>query len=462
VVSVDGGETVWIHWDTVGFPYLATVRWAAEDLLTLVVQDRRQHSLALLGANPRTGESWEIHSERDEAWLNLDQQMPRWLDDGQRFLWTTERNGAWALELRSREGELERVLVEPGFAYSDLIHIDEEADELWFRAQPEPTESQVFRTGLLTETAVELVTSESGWHYASVSDDGSWLHTASLSDGTNVRDVVRRDGVRIPMDSHSVPVPFETNLEIRTVGELEFRASIVRPSDFDRSAQYPVIVSVYGGPMSQSVRQSPGSFVYQQWFANQGFIVVSFDGRGTPHRGRDWERASDGRFVEIALEDQSAALEALLLEIPEMDASRVGVMGWSFGGTMAAVMTMRRPDLYQCGISGAPVTDWRDYDTHYTERYLGLPDENPEAYEANNVIAFAAELARPLMLIHGAMDDNVYFSHSAQLFDALLRSGAEVDFVPLFGATHMVADRELSGALQARYLRFFMEHLSAR
>jgi dipeptidyl-peptidase-4 len=193
--------------------------------------------------------------------------------------------------------------------------------------------------------------------------------------------------------------------------------------------------------------------------ANHGFIVVAFDGRGTPARGREWERASDGRFVELALEDQAAALEALLEEMPELDGDRVGVTGWSFGGTMAAIMTMRRPDLYAAGISGAPVTEWRDYDTHYTERYLGLPQDDPEAYDANNVVPFAAELERPLLLIHGAVDDNVYFSHSAQLFDRLLRAGAPVEFIPLFGASHMVADRELSGALQARYLRFFVEHL---
>jgi dipeptidyl-peptidase-4 len=163
--------------------------------------------------------------------------------------------------------------------------------------------------------------------------------------------------------------------------------------------------------------------------------------------------------VELALEDQATALEALLAELPELDGERVGVMGWSFGGTMASIMTIRRPDLYRAGISGAPVTEWRDYDTHYTERYLGLPDENPDAYDSNNVLPFAADLQRPLLLIHGAVDDNVYFSHAARLFDRLLRAGAPVEFIPLFGASHMVADRELSGALQARYLRFFVEHL---
>lgn len=461
VIALDASEPVWISWDSESFPYLATVRWASDELLTLVVEDRAQHTIVLLGADPNTGTTWEIHREEDQAWINLDQDMPRWLDDGETFLWTTERTGARSVELRDREGALERVVVEAEEAYSGLVHVDEESDSLWFRAQPEPSQSHVFRAGLRTEVGLEQITVEPGWHSASVSDEGHWLHTASLADGTNVRDVVRVSADRIPLRSSAVALPFETNLEVRHVGEREFRASIVRPADFDETERYPVIVSVYGGPMAQTVRLSPRSYVYQQWLANHGFVVVSFDGRGTPNRGRDWERASDGRFVEIALEDQAAALEALLVELPELDGSRVGVMGWSFGGTMAAVMTMRRPDLYRCGISGAPVTEWRDYDTHYTERYLGLPEEAAEAYDANNVLPFLPELERPLLLIHGAMDDNVYFSHSVQLFDQALRLGAPVEFLPLFGATHMVADRELSGALQARYLSFFAEHLAS-
>ena len=456
VLSSAGGETTWIEWDQERYPYLATVEWADERTLSMVVQDRAQHEIALLGANPQTGETWTILEERDDAWINLDQQMPHWMDDGARFLWTSEREGAWQLEVRAADGSLERVLVGPELGYSSLVHADDE--EVWVRTQAEPTESHVSRVPR-SGGALEPMTEAAGWHGAQVSDEGVWIHSAGLADGTQIRDVIQPDGSRQAIPTQALAAPLTINQEVRSVGEREFRVSIVRPTGFDSDARYPVIVSVYGGPMAQTVRNNPRGYLYQQWLANHGFVVVSFDGRGTPARGREWERASDGRFVQIALEDQARALEDLLAELPQLDPDRVGVMGWSFGGTMAAVMTMRRPDLYRAGISGAPVTEWRDYDTHYTERYLGNPDEDPDAYDSNNVGPHAGELSRPLLLIHGAMDDNVYFSHSVQLFDALLRAGAPVEFIPLFGASHMVADRELSGALQARYLRFFTEHL---
>ena len=196
-----------------------------------------------------------------------------------------------------------------------------------------------------------------------------------------------------------------------------------------------------------------------QWLADQGFVVVAIDNRGTPGRGRDWERALSRKFGNVPLDDQVAGVKALAAKYPEIDAGRVGVYGWSFGGYMAALAVLRRPDVFKAGVAGAPVVDWLDYDTHYTERYLGMPDTDAAAYKEASLLTYAADLKRPLLLIHGTTDDNVYFRHTLKLSDALFRSGKDFDMLPLSGLTHMVPDPVVTQRLWSRIAGYFQRHL---
>jgi dipeptidyl-peptidase-4 len=227
-----------------------------------------------------------------------------------------------------------------------------------------------------------------------------------------------------------------------------------------------VILSVYAGPGVQTVKATGVAFHLQQWMADHGYIVVTIDGRGTPGRGRAWERAwketdptKRGNLIDVALNDQVAGLKALGDRYREMDLSRVGVTGWSFGGYFAAMAVMRRPDIFDAGIAGAPVCDFADYDTHYTERYLGLPSANPEGYAASNVLTYCKDLEKPLLIIHGTSDDNVYFQHSLKMTEALFKSGREFEFLPLAGFTHMVPDPVVTSNLQMRMMNFFDRNL---
>jgi dipeptidyl-peptidase-4 len=203
------------------------------------------------------------------------------------------------------------------------------------------------------------------------------------------------------------------------------------------------------------VTASRNRYVLAQWFADRGFVVVSVDGRGTPDRGRAWERALSRQVGPVPLEDQVEGLRALGAQFPELDLSRVGIFGWSYGGYVAAYAVMRRPDVFHAAVAGAPVVDWRDYDTHYTERYLGLPDRDRAAYDRNSLLTYAASLGRPLLLIHGTADDNVYFTHAARLSDALFRAGRPFEFLPLVGLTHMVPDPALVSRLNERMAAHF-------
>jgi len=471
VVPVAGGETVWLEWDRQTYPYLATVRWEEDSPLTLVVQNRAQTELVILVADHETGSTRVIHSEYDSAWINLDQSVPEWIDLGRSYLWMTERNGAWQLEKRSEAGDLV-VLNEIDFGLRAFIGVDEDRGVAYVSASTNPTESHVYALALDGSGIVHDYTSFLGGMHSMQFEQGTTLaiHTPrSLND--RPRTYVRRItddslGSVISELPRSTPDPgFTTNLELTTVtGSETFHAMLVRPRDFDPDRKYPVILHVYGGPHSQRVMASASRYLMDQWVADHGYIVVWIDGRGTPHRGRDWEREIKYNFIDAPLADQVEALQLLADERPEMDMSRVGVFGWSFGGYFSAMAAMRQPDIFDCAIAGAPVCDWLDYDTHYTERYIGVPGLDPKAdtaYELGNVLTYADRLDIPLMIIHGTADDNVYLTHSLKLSDALTRAGKHHEFMPLPGHTHMVMEPEIVQRLHARMMDFFRKNLSA-
>jgi len=250
---------------------------------------------------------------------------------------------------------------------------------------------------------------------------------------------------------------FVPNVTVQQVGD--YWTAVVRPRNFDKSKKYPVIVDVYGGPHHQQVVAAMRNWLLPQWLADQGFIVVSVDNRGTPGRGDDWEDAVYQKFGSVPLEDQVAGLKALGKKHPEVDLKRVGIHGWSFGGYMSALAVLKRPDVYKAAVAGAPVTDWEDYDTHYTERYLGLLPESKKAYEEASLLPLAPKLERPLLLVHGTADDNVYFRHTLRLSNALFRAGKDFELLPLPGLTHMVPDPVVTQRLHSRIARFFQTHL---
>ena len=206
-----------------------------------------------------------------------------------------------------------------------------------------------------------------------------------------------------------------------TAGEREVRTALLLPSWHQPgSGKLPVLMDPYGGPHMQRVVAAQSAFADSQWFAEQGFAVVVADGRGTPGRGPEWDRAVAGDLAGPVLEDQVAALSAAAARCADLDTGRVAIRGWSFGGYLAALAVLRRPDVFHAAVAGAPVTDWRLYDTHYTERYLGHPEENGAAYERCSLLADAAGLDRPLLIIHGLADDNVVAAHTLRLSGALL------------------------------------------
>jgi dipeptidyl-peptidase-4 len=239
----------------------------------------------------------------------------------------------------------------------------------------------------------------------------------------------------------------------------ESGATAVLVPDGHDGSPLPVLLDPYGGPHAQRVLRSYNAFLSSQWFADQGFAVVVADGRGTPGRGSTFERLIHNDLATGVLDDQIAALHEAAASHPELDLGRVAIRGWSFGGYLAALAVLRRPDVFHAAIAGAPVTEWRLYDTHYTERYLGDPNEHPDVYDNNSLIPLASGLSRPLLLIHGLADDNVVAAHTLQLSSALLAAGRPHEVLPLVGVTHMTPQEQVAENLLLHQLDFLRRSL---
>jgi dipeptidyl-peptidase-4 len=360
IVPSTGGEMKWLKWDAEHYPYLTKVTWEENAPLCITVQTRDQKELVLLAIDPQSSKAQMLAGEKDSAWVNLDQSMPQWLADGSGFLWTTEREGAWQLELHSLKGQPTRVVVPPNMVYRGFIEFDDRARKVIFNASTNPTELHIHSISLDGGHSQQLT--RGAGHFGAVYNTNLTLsvRTASTPDHMPVTTVHDAAGNQIgELPSVAENPPFIPKAEIVQLAEARgMYAKILRPANFKAGQKYPVVDYVYGGPHSLVVNASMAGDLLHQWLADQGFIVVSIDNRGTPGRGRAWEREIHKKFGSVPLEDQVAGLQALAKIVPEMDTARVGITGWSFGGYMSGLAALRRPDIFKAAGPGPPVNQW--------------------------------------------------------------------------------------------------------
>ncbi|MEE2044768.1 S9 family peptidase, partial [Nocardiopsis tropica] len=269
----------------------------------------------------------------------------------------------------------------------------------------------------------------------------------------------RRAYSEIPSLAEAPELP-EPRVEFWRAGERRIPTALVLPSWYREDLRpLPVLMAPYGGPHAQRVLNARGAYLTAQWYAEQGFAVLIADGRGTPGIGVEWEQSIHLDLAAPVLDDQVAALRDAAARFPFLDTARVGIHGWSFGGFLAALAVLRRPDVFHAAVAGAPVIDWELYDTHYTERYLGTPQERPEAYVRSSLLEEAAKLERPLMMIHGLADDNVAFAHTQRMSSALMAAGRPHTVLPLSGVTHSPSDPTVAENLMLLQVEFLKENL---
>jgi dipeptidyl-peptidase 4 len=464
VISRSGGKTRWISWDQTRYPYLARVEWPEGGPLLLQVQTRDQKELVLLEANPDSGKTQTLLTEKDAAWVNLTDDL-RWLPKSHGFLWSSDRSGQAELELHKADGSLAKVLTEPVLGFRQLVAVNEAAGYAVVEAAAYSTEQALYEIPLAGGPA-QLIAGGPAVHSATGTDDGPILvdHEAQLDQPARTMAIQISDGKvfgELPDQAERPRQPPRVELaQLPTpIGILE--SAVILPHDFDPSRRYPVVDWVYGGPGVVEVEKDEAGFALQQWLADQGVVVVKIDNRGTPRRGRDFERAIKGSFAELPLADQVAGLQALGATRPYLDLGRVGIIGASFGGYLAALAVLRRPDIFKAAVAIAPVVDWEDYDTHYTERYLSTPEDNADGYRQSSLLMGAASLSRPLLLVHGTADDNVHIVGTLKLLSALEGAGKAPDLFVVPGQTHMFAEQATQRLLWARSAAFLLDHLSS-
>jgi dipeptidyl-peptidase 4 len=325
-----------------------------------------------------------------------------------------------------------------------------------FSGSVEPSEQHVYRWD---GTATRAVTDEPGVHAAVVDGDLAVVVTATLDEPT-VRTVARRlDGSAAGRELGSLAVVPRLEPTVQLLRDDDLEVAVLLPRDHVAGTPLPVLMDPYGGPHFGQVIKAQGMLRESQWFADQGFAVVICDGRGTP-RDPQWERAVRFDLSDVVLEDQVRALAIAAANVPDLDTSRVAMRGWSFGGFLSAMAVIRRPDVFHAAVAGAPVTDFRLYDTAYTERYLGLPQEHPDAYERGSLLGDAPGLSRPLMLIHGFADDNVLVANTMQLSGVLMAAGRPHTVLPLTGVTHMTPQEEVAENLLLLQVQFLQDALA--
>jgi dipeptidyl-peptidase-4 len=449
LIGLDGSRTQ-VMWDHDAMPYLARVSWT-RDALLIATQSRDQRTLDLLEVNPATGTTTLIHRETDEHWVELVPGSPA--RAGLTTIWCGERNGARALITKSPH-QNETTLTPPTLQVRAILDTSEESIHFLANNLDDPTSQHVWRYDFAAQQLTPLTT-EPGVHSASTGGNTVVIRRAALDQQRSTTKVGTHE-----LANHAETPLVTPNVTLHRVGDRNITTAILLPHHHDGSP-LPVLFDPYGGPHAQRVVSSSTAYVASQWFADQGFVVVVADGRGTPARGSDWERAVAGDLAAPVLEDQLLVLDALPTLCPFADLSRVAIRGWSFGGYLAALAVLRTPKKFHAGIAGAPVTDWRLYDTHYTERYLGHPTTQPTNYERTSLIT-NARTQNPighLLLIHGLADDNVLAAHTLQLSSALLEHGKPHRVLPLSGVTHMTPQEVVAENLLLHQLAFLRESL---
>ncbi|MFD6325249.1 prolyl oligopeptidase family serine peptidase [Streptomyces sp. NPDC058442] len=456
VIGLDGTRTE-VSWDRARYPYLAHVHWSAAGAPLLLVQARDQRGQLVLAVDPDSGATRMVHADEDPDWLELFPGVPCWSPSGQ-LVRIVDEGGARRLAVGERPltgGQLHiRAVLDVS---DDEVLVSASAGEE--AAEPEIGEVHVYR---VNELGVERVSQEPGVHSA-VRAGGVTVLVSATPDRPGSRAVVLRDGKpTATVPSHAEGPGMSPRVTLTQGGARKIPCAVLMPRDYSGDAPLPVLMDPYGGPHGQRVVAAHNPHLTSQWFADQGFAVVVADGRGTPGRSPAWEKAVHHDFT-LTLDDQIEALQDLAASHP-LDLSRVAVRGWSYGGYLAALAVLRRPDVFHAGIAGAPVTDWTLYDTHYTERYLGDPAAHPETYAKSSLVtaeglSSPADRHRPLMIVHGLADDNVVAAHSLRLSSALLATGRPHEVLPLSGVTHITPQEQVAENLLLLQVDFLKRSL---
>jgi dipeptidyl-peptidase-4 len=476
VVAADGGDTRWMQ--TPGDPrdsYLARLEWRNDSTLAIQQLNRLQNQQDLLSADAATGRVGRVFRDRSESWVDVVDTL-RWVDGGKAFLWPSERDGWRHLYKAATDGTSTTLLTAFDADIMQLVGVDAGDEWVYFTASPDdPTARYLYRARTNGQGVPERVTpaDQPGTHSYRLAPGGRMaFHTYSRFDVPPATDVVDLPGHRVLRaltDTRALQKTLETVItrpvEFFTVpvDGVTLDGWMLKPSDFDPAKRYPLLTYVYGEPASTTAGNQwyGGTMLFHRALAEAGYVVVSMDNRGTPApKGARWRKAVYGAVGDLSSKDQAAAVRALLARHAFLDGSRVGVWGWSGGGSNTLNAMFRFPDVYAVGVSVAPVPDQRLYDTIYQERYMGLPDDNAAGYKLGSSIHYASGLEGDLLIIHGTGDDNVHVQGTEILVNRLIELGKPFDVMLYPNRSHSISEGPGTTVhVYRKIARYFVDHL---
>jgi len=467
IVQADGGDIVWADTDTSDDSYIARLYWLGDSRGVAIEKlNRAQDKLTLMFADAASGDISVVFEESDPAWINVN-YLKHYYETKRKFIWGSERTGHQHLYLYNMDGSLDRELTWGDWEVTSLDGVDEKQGRVYFTANKSNLlERQLFE---VSDRGGEIkqLTEGAGMHDVTMSPDHKHFIDRFSSErrptvvsvfsvkGKKLFEIADRTSPELADMERPLPEFFE----FEPAAGIEYHCSIIKPADFDPGKKYPVIVYVYGGPHAQVVsRHWSSSGLWHSMMAEKGYIVFSLDNRGSYGRGKKWEDHIIKNLGRYELEDQLAGVE-FLRAFPYVDTERIGIWGWSYGGYMTLMALFKAPEVFRAGVAVAPVTDWRLYDSIYTERYMKLPQDNENGYAAASPINFVADFRGELLLMHGDADDNVHVQHSMQLIKKLIDAGKDFDFMVYPQKEHGISGPESRVFLFNKMTKFFDENL---
>jgi dipeptidyl-peptidase 4 len=468
VASLSGGEPSVMDVGSETNIYIPRVNWLP-DSRRLAIQrlNRDQNFLELLLADAATGKTSTLLTEKDPYWINIHDDL-HFFKDGKRFLWASERTGYRHIYLYGLDGKQISQITKGDWEVSHVDGIDEEKGVVYFTSpEKSPTERHFYRENL-DGSGFTRLTKEDGMHIASLSPNAAFfVDTYSNAITPPRQDLYRTDGTKASTlnenkveelaQYHLSPVEFFT---VKARDGVSLNCSIIKPPHFDPSKKYPVIVYTYGGPHAQVVLNAwtNVSFLWHQLMAQKGYIIFSLDNRGSTGRGHVFEQSIHYHLSVAELSDQRDGV-AWLQQQSWVDPQRIGIWGWSYGGYMTLNAMFRAPDLFKVGFAGGPVTDWHFYDTIYTERYMGLPQQHESDYKESSPVNHLENFKGKLLIAQGTGDDNVHYSNTLTLINDLISRGTYVEVFAAPGRGHGVSDPPARKVLINRVTQFFLDNL---
>ncbi|MGB0948287.1 DPP IV N-terminal domain-containing protein [Pseudoalteromonas marina] len=476
VVKLNNQHVDWIDLGKDEDIYIARAKWLKDSkTLSYQWQNRSQQTLELRFYDSESKKQKVALTENSDTWINLHFDLV-FLKDKKHFVWASERDGFKHLYLYRTNGQLVRQITSGDWAVDSLKGIDEKKGIVYFAGRKDtPLESHLYSAPLFKKGDSKRITEEGQYHNVVLAKDNkTFIDTSSSVNKPKSAALRKVNGEFITwleenkLDNSHPLTPYLSNLATPEYGTLKaddgqiMHYRLFKPTNMSAGKKHPVIVNVYGGPHAQRVTNSWRSKnLYFQYMAQQGYVIFQLDNRGSYNRGKKFEDAIYKNLGDVEVSDQIKGVE-FLRTLDYVDAKRIGIYGHSYGGYMALMTMFKAGDYFTAGVSGAPVTDWALYDTHYTERYLGHPDTNAKGYEASAVFPYTDGLKGPLMIYHGMADDNVLFTHATKLFKQLQDSEKQFEMMTYPGSKHSLRGKQVQTHLHQTITNFFNRHFDVK